>query len=186
MINARYIARLYGLDPDYIEAFCRWLCGLGEYFDQLLGVYSTGMKARFTFSLMLAWNLTFISSTKACPAVPMPNSTENPRASFRRGYEQPQSSLCRISLKYLKNLHKRQAYYIGGNYICAKAWRRQSNFMTMKQPDRKFSIRRVSTKPSPQLDTVLEKLADDQMHPITSQIQTAQIQTAQSQANQPQ
>ena len=42
MINARYIARLYGLDPDYVEAFCRWL------------VYSSGMKARFTFSLMLA------------------------------------------------------------------------------------------------------------------------------------
>ena len=54
MINARYIARLYGLDPDYVEAFCRWLCGLDEYFDQPLGVYSSGMKARFTFSLMLA------------------------------------------------------------------------------------------------------------------------------------
>ena len=53
-INARYIARLYGLDPDYVEAFCRWLCGLDEYFDQPLGVYSSGMKARFTFSLMLA------------------------------------------------------------------------------------------------------------------------------------
>ncbi|MDG1789556.1 MAG: ATP-binding cassette domain-containing protein [Paracoccaceae bacterium] len=39
MINARYIARL---------------CGLDEYFDQPLGVYSSGMKARFTFSLMLA------------------------------------------------------------------------------------------------------------------------------------
>ena len=52
--NSRYIARLYGLDPDYVEAFCRWLCGLGEYFDQPLGTYSTGMKARFTFALMLA------------------------------------------------------------------------------------------------------------------------------------
>ena len=31
--NSRYIARLYGLDPDYIEAFCRWLCGIKEYFD---------------------------------------------------------------------------------------------------------------------------------------------------------
>lgn len=54
MENARYIARLYGLDPDYVEAFCRWLCGLEEYFDQPLGTYSAGMKSRFTFSLMLA------------------------------------------------------------------------------------------------------------------------------------
>lgn len=54
MENARYIARLYGLDPDYVESFCRWLCNLGEYFDQPLGTYSAGMRARFSFSLMLA------------------------------------------------------------------------------------------------------------------------------------
>ncbi|EAQ26331.1 MULTISPECIES: ABC transporter ATP-binding protein [unclassified Roseovarius] len=52
--NSRYIARLYGLDPDYIESYCRWLCGLGEYFDQPLGTYSSGMRARFSFALMLA------------------------------------------------------------------------------------------------------------------------------------
>ena len=52
--NARYIARLYGLDPDYVEAFCRWLCGIAEYFDRPVGTYSQGMRARFTFSLMLA------------------------------------------------------------------------------------------------------------------------------------
>jgi capsular polysaccharide transport system ATP-binding protein len=52
--NARYIARLYGLDPDYIESFCRWLSGIGEYFDMPVGTYSSGMKSRFTFSLMLA------------------------------------------------------------------------------------------------------------------------------------
>ncbi|WIY23506.1 ABC transporter ATP-binding protein [Parasedimentitalea psychrophila] len=52
--NARYIAKLYGLDPDYVEAYCRWLCGLGEYFDQPVGTYSSGMRARFSFSLMLA------------------------------------------------------------------------------------------------------------------------------------
>jgi capsular polysaccharide transport system ATP-binding protein len=52
--NARYIAKLYGLDPDYIEAYCRWLCDLGEYFDQPLGTYSSGMRSRFSFALMLA------------------------------------------------------------------------------------------------------------------------------------
>lgn len=52
--NSRYIARLYGLDPDYVESFCRWLCGIKEYFDMPVGTYSQGMRARFTFSLMLA------------------------------------------------------------------------------------------------------------------------------------
>ena len=52
--NSRYIARLYGLDPDYVESFCRWLCGLKEYFDMPVGTYSAGMRARFSFALMLA------------------------------------------------------------------------------------------------------------------------------------
>ncbi|KIC41550.1 ABC transporter [Ruegeria sp. ANG-R] len=52
--NARYIAKIYGMDPDYVEAYCKWLCNLGEYFDQPLGTYSSGMRARFTFALMLA------------------------------------------------------------------------------------------------------------------------------------
>ena len=75
--NSRYIAKLYGLDPDYVESFCRWLCGLGEYFDQPLGTrglcrkfsgscglgeyfdqplgtYSSGMRSRFSFAMMLA------------------------------------------------------------------------------------------------------------------------------------
>lgn len=52
--NARFIARLYGLDPDYVEAFCRWVCGLEEYFDMPLSTYSSGMKSRFSFSLLLA------------------------------------------------------------------------------------------------------------------------------------
>lgn len=52
--NSRFIARLYGLDPDYVEAFCRWLCGIEEYFDMPVGTYSQGMRARFTFALLLA------------------------------------------------------------------------------------------------------------------------------------
>jgi len=52
--NARFIARLYGLDPDYVEAFCRYLAGLEEYFEMPVSTYSAGMKGRFTFSLLLA------------------------------------------------------------------------------------------------------------------------------------
>lgn len=52
--NARYVAQLYGLDPDYVESFCRWLCGIDEYFDMPVGTYSQGMRARFSFSLLLA------------------------------------------------------------------------------------------------------------------------------------
>ncbi|MEL6167534.1 MAG: ATP-binding cassette domain-containing protein [Pseudomonadota bacterium] len=52
--NSRFIARLYGLDPDYLEAYCRWVCGLEEYFDMPVGTYSSGMRARFSFALLLA------------------------------------------------------------------------------------------------------------------------------------
>ena len=52
--NARYIATLYGLDADYVEAFCRYLCGIEEYFDRPVGTFSQGMRARFAFALMLA------------------------------------------------------------------------------------------------------------------------------------
>jgi len=54
MENTRYVARLYGLDPDYVESFCRWLCNLKEYFDMPVGTYSQGMRARLNFALMLA------------------------------------------------------------------------------------------------------------------------------------
>ena len=52
--NVRYIARLYGLDPDYLEAFSRWLCDLDEYFDMPVGTYSQGMRGRLNLSLLLA------------------------------------------------------------------------------------------------------------------------------------
>jgi capsular polysaccharide transport system ATP-binding protein len=69
--NARFIARMYGLDPDYVESFCRWLCGLKEYFDQPIGTYSSGMRARFTFSLMLALDFDMYLIDEG-----MPNSTD--------------------------------------------------------------------------------------------------------------
>lgn len=68
MENSRFIARLYGLDPDYIEAFCRWLCGLEEYFDMPVGTYSSGMRARFTFSLLLALDFDIYLIDEGMPA----------------------------------------------------------------------------------------------------------------------
>ena len=52
--NARFIARLYGLDPDYVEAFCRYLCDIKEYFEMPVATFSQGMRARFMFALMLS------------------------------------------------------------------------------------------------------------------------------------
>ena len=52
--NCRFIARIYDKDPDYLEAFCRWVCDLDEYFDMPVGTYSAGMSARFSFALLLA------------------------------------------------------------------------------------------------------------------------------------
>ncbi|MGL4309207.1 MAG: ABC transporter ATP-binding protein [Paracoccaceae bacterium] len=66
--NSRYIARLYGLDPDYVESFCRWLCDIGEYFDQPVGTYSSGMRSRFSFALMLALDFDLYLIDEGMPA----------------------------------------------------------------------------------------------------------------------
>ena len=66
--NARYIARLYGLDPDYVESFVRWVCGIEEYFDRPVGVYSQGMRSRFSFGLMLALEFDIYLIDEGMPA----------------------------------------------------------------------------------------------------------------------
>jgi capsular polysaccharide transport system ATP-binding protein len=66
--NARYIAQIYGLDPDYLEAFCRWLCNLEEYFEQPVGTYSSGMRGRFSFALLLALDFDIYLIDEGMPA----------------------------------------------------------------------------------------------------------------------
>ena len=66
--NARYIARLYGLDPDYIESFSRYVCGIDEYFDMPVGVYSAGMRSRFAFSLLLALDFDYYLIDEGMPS----------------------------------------------------------------------------------------------------------------------
>ncbi len=76
--NSRYIAKLYGLDPDYVESFCRWLCNLGEYFEMPIATYSSGMKSRFTFALMLALEFDIYLIDEGMPPPPTSNSTARP------------------------------------------------------------------------------------------------------------
>ena len=119
--NCRYIAKLYGLDPDYVEAYCRWLCNLDEYFNQLLGVYSSGMRARFTFSLMLALDFDIYLIDEG-----MPNSTDvsfNKRLgiSWPSGCGQRQLSSFHIRQKRLSNMQSRPLFYCLGNCICSIA-----------------------------------------------------------------
>lgn len=66
--NARYIAHLYGLDPDYLEAFCLWLCNLEEYFEQPVGTYSSGMRGRLSFALLLALDFDIYLIDEGMPA----------------------------------------------------------------------------------------------------------------------
>lgn len=66
--NARFIAGLYGLDPDYLEAYTRWICGLEEYYDMPVGTYSTGMRARFCFALLLALEFDIYLIDEGMPA----------------------------------------------------------------------------------------------------------------------
>ena len=74
--NSRYIAQLYGLEPDYIEAFCRYLCNLDEYFEMPVATYSAGMRGRFMLALLLALEFDIYLIDEG-----MPNSTD---AEFNR------------------------------------------------------------------------------------------------------
>jgi capsular polysaccharide transport system ATP-binding protein len=57
--NARFVARIYGESPTYIEKFTQEFSELGEYFDEPLKSYSAGMQGRFAFSVSLACNFEY-------------------------------------------------------------------------------------------------------------------------------
>lgn len=57
--NARFVARIYGEDPRYVEAFTEEFSELGSYFDVPLRSYSAGMRGRFAFSVSFACDFDF-------------------------------------------------------------------------------------------------------------------------------
>ena len=56
--NARFVCRIHGHEDDMAERIAQVedFCELGEYFDQPVKTYSTGMRARLQFGLSLAFD----------------------------------------------------------------------------------------------------------------------------------
>ena len=52
--NARFVARIHGLDLHAVEAFAQDFAEIGDYFDMPVKTYSTGMRARLAFGLSMA------------------------------------------------------------------------------------------------------------------------------------
>ncbi len=52
--NIRIIARMHGQDPDPVEAQCRYIADIEEYFDRPMSQYSTGMAARARYAMLLS------------------------------------------------------------------------------------------------------------------------------------
>lgn len=51
--NARFVARIYGVDPAELSDFVAGFADLGDHFDMPVRTYSHGMKARLTFGLSM-------------------------------------------------------------------------------------------------------------------------------------
>lgn len=52
--NARFVARIYGLNVKYVEEFTYEFADIGPYFDSQISTYSTGMRARLAFGLSMS------------------------------------------------------------------------------------------------------------------------------------
>ncbi len=53
-LNTTFVARVYGQDPDRVNAFVADFSELGPYFDMPVQTYSSGMMAKLAFGLSLA------------------------------------------------------------------------------------------------------------------------------------
>jgi capsular polysaccharide transport system ATP-binding protein len=52
--NAAFLARVYGFDVAQVVDFVEWFADLGEYFDEPVKTYSSGMGARLGFGASIA------------------------------------------------------------------------------------------------------------------------------------
>jgi capsular polysaccharide transport system ATP-binding protein len=52
--NCRFLARIYGKSPGWVESFVEEFAELGEYFRMPVQTYSSGMSSRLAFGLSMA------------------------------------------------------------------------------------------------------------------------------------
>jgi capsular polysaccharide transport system ATP-binding protein len=52
--NSRFLANLYGADPDGVAEFASTFADIGSYFHMPVKTYSSGMRARLAFALSMA------------------------------------------------------------------------------------------------------------------------------------
>ncbi len=100
--NARFVARIYGEDSSYVEAFSREFSELGEYFDVPLRNYSAGMRSRFAFSVSLACNFDYYLVDEA-----LETGDARYREKFRRAFEERQSSSSVILVSHNEQMVRR-------------------------------------------------------------------------------
>jgi len=81
--NARFVARIYGESPQFIEQFTQEFSELGEYFDEPLRSYSAGMRGRFAFSVSLACNFEYYLVDEA-----LETGDARYREKFRKAFEE--------------------------------------------------------------------------------------------------
>lgn len=100
--NARFVARIYGEDPAYIEEFTRQFSELGSYFDVPLRAYSAGMKGRFAFSVSLACNFDYYLVDEA-----LETGDARYREKFRRAFEEKRSEASVILVSHNESTIRR-------------------------------------------------------------------------------
>lgn len=85
--NARFVARIYGADPVYIEDFTQDFAELGFHFDMPLRSYSAGMRGRFAMAVSLACEFDHYLVDEA-----METGDARTREKFRRAFNERRES----------------------------------------------------------------------------------------------
>ncbi|MEE9322799.1 MAG: ABC transporter ATP-binding protein [Granulosicoccus sp.] len=93
--NARFVARIYGKSPAYIEDFTYEFSELGSYFDVPLRAYSAGMRGRFAFSVSLACDFDYYLVDEA-----LETGDARYKEKFRRAFEERRADAALILVSH--------------------------------------------------------------------------------------